>query len=515
MRALTYLQKHPHTGVYRVRRIIPAAARHAFGGRREFLRSLRTRSLRDARSRAMPLLAELQTRIDEVLGGAATDETGHAAARETRLFHDGARHGAREPWDDRQQHRGVKREPNGDEQALANDGLETQDQTDPDGSSHGGEDGRGDGAGDGLHHGHEDGAANGLAHGADQRPVHGDTHGLTHDQVQQTECPVLAGGCATGAAKPPIRTSRSWSVHLSTDMHLMDLCDALLAAKRYRPKTVRDVRRAFELLVELHGNLPVRSVKRGHIRELRDALLRYPVSGRNARVQGMSIRRVIEREWTHTISPVTVEKLLGFVSKGFQLGVSEGWCEQNPREGILVGQSPTAVHTERADFRPHQLRTLFGSPLFTSCRSARFVAERGDVEVRDFRYWLPWVALYTGARLGELCQLEKGDLRTQEGTWYLEITDVSGTKGGAKSLKTKHSRRVVPVHQRLLDLGFLQYANTTPGPYIFASHYPTPHKLSHEVSKWFGRYLTAVGLDDRCAAAWKSSPRERGIGAEN
>ena len=188
MRALTYLQKHPHTGVYRVRRIIPAAARHAFGGRREFLRSLRTRSLRDARSRAMPLLAELQARIDEVLGGATIHGTGHAATCENAMFHDGARHGAREPWGDRGQDRDVNREPDGDEQAAENGGLEAQDK-DADGSGHGGGAGQDDGAGDGLHHGHENGAANGLARSPDERPVHGDIHGLTHDQVQQTERP--------------------------------------------------------------------------------------------------------------------------------------------------------------------------------------------------------------------------------------------------------------------------------------------------------------------------------------
>ena len=68
MRALTYLQKSPDTGVYRVRRIIPARMRHAFGGRREYLKSLGTREIGRARSLAMPILADLQVQFDRIDG---------------------------------------------------------------------------------------------------------------------------------------------------------------------------------------------------------------------------------------------------------------------------------------------------------------------------------------------------------------------------------------------------------------------------------------------------------------
>lgn len=404
MRALTYLQKSPDTGVYRVRRIIPARMRHAFGGRREYLKSLGTREIGRARSLAMPILADLQVQFDRIDGQIIPEGPGEVI-----------------------------------QDCVRDDGPMVM-----------------------------DAAQEAVSECPDR------VSDVPHDHQ-------MAVSHATGGGK-----------------RLSDLRDALIEAKRYRPKTLRDVHRAYELMIELHGDMPVKAVEKSHIRELRDVLSRYPVSNRTEAIRKMDIRRVVKRDWPHTMNPASVAKMMGFVSQGFQLGVSEGWCESNPREGIMVRDSATAVHTERSEFRPHHLEKFFSSPLFTGCRSDRFIGEPGDHIIRDYRYWLPWLALFTGARMGELCQLEVGNLRQDEGIWYLEITDYSDLTGRtAKHLKTKHSKRVVPVHQVLIKLGFLDYAAKIGSEYLFPSRYGTPQKLVHEYSKAFGRYLTRIGLEDR------------------
>jgi hypothetical protein len=64
MRALTYLQRHPQTGVYRVRRRIPKSLQPFFDGRCEFIKSLETRNIGQAKSRALPIITEIQQRFD-------------------------------------------------------------------------------------------------------------------------------------------------------------------------------------------------------------------------------------------------------------------------------------------------------------------------------------------------------------------------------------------------------------------------------------------------------------------
>lgn len=65
MRALAYLQRHPQTGVYRVRRRIPKSLQSLFDGRCEFIKSLETRNIGQAKSRALPIIAEIQQRFDK------------------------------------------------------------------------------------------------------------------------------------------------------------------------------------------------------------------------------------------------------------------------------------------------------------------------------------------------------------------------------------------------------------------------------------------------------------------
>ena len=64
---------------------------------------------------------------------------------------------------------------------------------------------------------------------------------------------------------------------------------------------------------------------------------------------------------------------------------------------------------------------------------------------------MPLIAAFTGARLNEITQLSVTNLRQEDGIWVFDLTDDSL----GQSLKTKQSKRLVPVHPRLLELGVL------------------------------------------------------------
>ena len=53
--------------------------------------------------------------------------------------------------------------------------------------------------------------------------------------------------------------------------------------------------------------------------------------------------------------------------------------------------------------------------------------------MEEAAYWLPLLALYTGARLEELGQLRKKDIKESNGIWYINITD----EAEGASLKTR------------------------------------------------------------------------------
>jgi len=93
-----------------------------------------------------------------------------------------------------------------------------------------------------------------------------------------------------------------------------------------------------------------------------------------------------------------------------------------------------AESTQYAEFTEDDLKKLFGASYLV------------HMDKPDW-YWPPLLALFSGARLSELCNLEIRAIKEIEGVKTFEIL-----KG-----KTVGSERVVPIHPQLIELGFWDY----------------------------------------------------------
>jgi integrase len=137
-------------------------------------------------------------------------------------------------------------------------------------------------------------------------------------------------------------------------------------------------------------------------------------------------------------------------------------------------------------------RSIFLSRLFE--QQTRFKAGAGEAQ-----FWLPILSLYHGFRAGELCQLDRADLVHREGIACLRIRPSEDDEDGpGKSMKTEESIRTVPLHKKVIELGFLEYVKTLKGSKMFPQIEPdTRGRWSGHFSKWFGRYRRSIGLDQR------------------
>jgi integrase len=59
-----------------------------------------------------------------------------------------------------------------------------------------------------------------------------------------------------------------------------------------------------------------------------------------------------------------------------------------------------------------------------------------------------------GTRLKEITQLTKNDIKEEDGYWYLDIN-----KKNNKTVKNNNSIRRVPIHDKLIELGFLDFVD--------------------------------------------------------
>lgn len=95
-------------------------------------------------------------------------------------------------------------------------------------------------------------------------------------------------------------------------------------------------------------------------------------------------------------------------------------------------------------FSPDDLKALFESEVY---RTGAFSAPH--------QYWLLLLGLFTGGRLNELCQLCPSDIVFRDGVWVISILD----EERGKRAKTAASRRLIPVHSKLIELGFLTFVD--------------------------------------------------------
>jgi integrase len=84
----------------------------------------------------------------------------------------------------------------------------------------------------------------------------------------------------------------------------------------------------------------------------------------------------------------------------------------------------------------------------------------GERRTDAARRWVPWLAAYTGARVGELAQLRKQDVTRDGEHWTIRLTPEAGT------IKTNEARTVV-LHPHLVELGFPALVDAAPAGHLF------------------------------------------------
>lgn len=229
-------------------------------------------------------------------------------------------------------------------------------------------------------------------------------------------------------------------------------------AKGVTVDTLTQGRRDVKLFVDAMDVRIADEITKKAVREWKALLLRYPVKAAEISVfRGLSMQEIVKANEKHnkpTISDKTVNRYLSALGAFCDWLVRNDYLDRNPVEGLYQFVDKTT--RRKQVFSIEQLNILFSSPLFTACASEREWHKPGAVKIRDHRYWLPYVMLYSGARPAEIAQLLIEDVHERHGHWVIHITE---TGDDEKSVKTKGSMRTVPVHPELIRLGFVKYRN--------------------------------------------------------
>jgi integrase len=183
----------------------------------------------------------------------------------------------------------------------------------------------------------------------------------------------------------------------------------------------------------------------------------------------------------------TVSKHLSILSGLFRWAERQGYLAdaKNPIHGLIPDKKTVRKEKRiRKPFDDAQLLSIFGSQ--------DFISQRGE---RPERFWVIVLLLFSGARRDEIAQLRLDDICEEAGIPYLRVTN----EGLNQSVKNPGSKRRIPVHSSVVQLGFMEYVQSLRGSkhaQLFPQLSAGPNGFGDAVGKYFARLLEKVGLTD-------------------
>ncbi|WP_108460239.1 site-specific integrase [Devosia naphthalenivorans] len=285
---------------------------------------------------------------------------------------------------------------------------------------------------------------------------------------------------------------------------LMDLFEryAKENPKRVKEAALMQARRDIGTFIELVGaDFPVTKLDKKAAREWKALLMEYPVKAAETGVfKGMGIKEIVAANGRFespkpVITAKTVNRYIAAFSAFCNWLVAHDYLPANPFVDMYLSVDKTKTNVR--PFTDDERKVLFASPFFTGCKSEVKWHLPGNHKIRDHRYWLPHVMMYSGARPGEIAQLLVDDVRQMHGVWVMHFTDEGDEE---KSLKTKGSFRVVPVHSKLVGMGFIEHVERQRNAgerrvFPEAERNERGH-IAAKFEKKFGTYLTKLGLKE-------------------
>lgn len=173
------------------------------------------------------------------------------------------------------------------------------------------------------------------------------------------------------------------------------------------------------------------------------------------------------------------------------LGTFFNWCHKIKgyldKDILYKTQYQKVVKAKRGVYTTAHLNALFDPAHY-----------RPSLINKPFKFWIPLLGLHTGARISELAQLKIEDVVERDGIVSIRIYEGDPDQ----SVKSVNGKRLVPVHETLLQLGFAEFVlhqRERGVTRLFPELPGTDNKAGAPVTKWFTEFRRKRGIPDRNA----------------
>ena len=256
----------------------------------------------------------------------------------------------------------------------------------------------------------------------------------------------------------------------------------------FSPKSTRELESTIDDLIEIIGDIPILKVTPNNARDFKKIISSLPkYRNQSPRYRGLTIKQILCLDGVDGQEPKNINKLIYRVRvffKWLKNNYSE-YVPQNHFDGLSIQEKK--FDKPRDIFTNKELHKIFDTTPFLN-NTIRNPHRRNKLA----SYFVPIIAIHTGMRLEEICQLRLEDVYKEGTVDIIRVTISKETK-----LKTVTSQRIVPIHENLKRVGFLEYCNymkKQKKERVFWDLTKSRDGYGRNIGRYFMEYLRKVGV---------------------
>nr|WP_258030349.1 site-specific integrase [Campylobacter concisus] len=201
--------------------------------------------------------------------------------------------------------------------------------------------------------------------------------------------------------------------------------------------------------------LDIKKIKRDDLLNFRNVLLQLPTKlSQNSLYKDKSLDEIIALAKDRPkISKSTIKKYIVRVSEFFKYCYDSDYIDKNPAIDLQISINQDDV-TNKNPYEDSDVNALLD--IVSKIRSS------GDTKSqrisKDELFFVTYIAAYSGMRLNEIIQLNTDDIVEKYNIVCFSLnTKIDVKTGKSKTLKTRNSVRIVPIHSKLSSIGLFEF----------------------------------------------------------